>query len=218
MELPPDHGVLALPLRAELFATLSALCRPATTQELAERVGRHHNTVRVKLQQLAAAGLVERRVVPQTRGRPRDTWAVAPDAEPAGRPPEAHGQLSGWLARALARGADVKSIETTGREIGLELAAGANGRPLEESLRDALAALGFMPRAEIRGPETLRFVLRNCPYREAVLLNQPAICSLHRGITRGLLDRLQPDATLTDFVAMHPLAAGCVIDVERAGP
>ena len=211
----PDRDVLALPLRAQLFTALSELSRPATTQELAERVGRHHNTVRVKLGQLAAAGLVEQRVEAVPRGRPRHTWAIAPDGEPGGRPPEDHGQLSKWLARAIARGADISSIEATGREIGNELAADANGRPLADSMRDALAALGFMPRVE--SGEPLRFVLNNCPYREAVLLNQPAICSLHRGITRGMLDRLQPSAELADFVPNHPLAAGCQIGI-RARP
>jgi hypothetical protein len=68
MDLPPRHErdeLLALPLRAELFDALAALYRPATTQELAERVARHHNTVRIQLQRLAEGGLIERRVVAQ---------------------------------------------------------------------------------------------------------------------------------------------------------
>jgi hypothetical protein len=44
--------------------------------------------------------------------------------------------------------------------------------------------------------------------------NQPAICGLHRGITRGLLDRVDPEATLADFVARDPFEAGCLIDVR----
>jgi predicted ArsR family transcriptional regulator len=210
MDLPPraHRDVLALPMRAELFEALAALCRPATTHELAERTGRHHNTVRSQLKRLAEAGLIERRVLAQPRGRPKDAWAIAPGAEPGGRPPEGHGQLSRWLARAIAGPGDLASIEGTGREIGRELAAGANGRPVEDSLLDALAALGFVPRAEGR-----RFVLRNCPYREAVLQNQPAICTLHRGITRGLLERLGPGTELAAFVPRDPLQAGCVIEL-----
>src|SRR3954469_8891823 len=157
MDVPEraQRDVLALPLRAELFQALSALCRPATTQELAERIGRHHNTVRIQLQRLAASGLVERRLLPQARGRPRDVWAVAADAAPGGRPPEAHGQLSRWLARAIAGPGDLASIEATGREIGRELLDEANGRPLRDSMLDALAALGFVPRED----GALRFVL-----------------------------------------------------------
>jgi predicted ArsR family transcriptional regulator len=213
MDLPSraQRDVLAMPLRAELFDTLAALCRPASTHELGELLGRHHNSVRTQLQRLADAGLVERRAIPQARGRPRDVWAIAPNAAPGGRAPDAHGQLSRWLARAIAGPGDLASIEATGRAIGRELAEGANGRPLAESLTDALAALGFMPRPEAAGK---RFVLRNCPYREAVLQNQPAICSLHRGITRGLIDRLDPAAELTAFVPRDPITAGCAIEVS----
>jgi predicted ArsR family transcriptional regulator len=208
-----DRDVLALPLRAELFASLAALCRPATTQELAKRIGRHHNTVRKQLQRLADAGLVERRTVAQARGRPRDWWAISATAAPGGLPPDGHGQLSRWLARAIAGRGDLAGIEATGREIGRELVEGTDERPAAENLFDALAALGFVPRAEPRAPSGVRFVLRNCPYREAVLQNQPAICGLHRGITQGLLDRLSPHARLAAFVAKHPLEAGCLIEV-----
>ena len=83
-----DSDVLALPLRAKLFTTLAQLSRPATTQELAERVGRHHNSVRVQLGRLVDAGLLERRVVAQRRGRPRDVWTIAPDARPGGQSPD----------------------------------------------------------------------------------------------------------------------------------
>jgi predicted ArsR family transcriptional regulator len=82
----------------------------------------------------------------------------------------------------------------------------------------------FRALAELRGPGTtqqlaaqagrLRFVLRNCPYREAVPQNPPVICTLHRGITQGLLDRLGPQATLTGFVARDPQLAGCEIELE----
>ncbi len=216
MDLPPtaQPDVLALPLRAELFHVLAELRRPATTQQLAARVGRHPNTVRVQLGRLAAAGLVERRVLRQPRGRPRDEWTVAPGAAPGGRPPEAYGQLSRWLARAMKSRGDLPAIEATGREIGAELVADGDGRPLPESLHDALAALGFAPSAEQRRHGRLRFVLRNCPYREAVPQNPPAICTLHRGITRGMLDRLGPQATLTGFVARDPYLAGCEIELQ----
>jgi hypothetical protein len=56
-------------------------------------------------------------------------------------------------------------------------------------------------------------VLCNCPYRDAVRENQAAVCTLHRGITEGLLDRLDPMAWLADFVAEDPYEAGCRIDV-----
>jgi hypothetical protein len=40
------------------------------------------------------------------------------------------------------------------------------------------------------------------------------ICALHRGLTRGLLDRVAPGATLARFVPHDPYRAGCEIDVD----
>src|SRR4051794_5177477 len=76
------HDVLASPIRARLFAALLDLRAPATTDELASRVGRHGNTVRVQLQRLEAAGLIECRQERRARGRPRHRWAIRPDARP----------------------------------------------------------------------------------------------------------------------------------------
>jgi predicted ArsR family transcriptional regulator len=213
----PEEDVLALPVRARLFGALCELRRPASTAELAEHVGRHPNRVRLQLQRLADAGLVEPRTVRRPRGRPRQEWAVARDAQPAGRPPQAHGQLGRWLARAIGPGAagGLAAIETTGREIGRELAPDVGGRPVAQALDDVLTALGFAPRPERPAPDRVRFVLGNCPYRDAVRENQPAICTLHRGITEGLLDRLDPEARLADFVAKDPYEAGCLVDVAQ---
>ena len=213
----PEEDVLALPVRARLFQALTGLRRPASTAELAQHVGRHPNRVRLQLQRLADAGLIERRTVRRPRGRPRQEWAISRDAHPAGRPPEAHGQLSRWLARAIGRGAGggLVAIETTGREIGRELAPDPGSQPVAQAMDDALTALGFAPRPERPAPDLVRFVLGNCPYRDAVRENQPAICTLHRGITEGLLDRLDPRAQLTDFAAKDPYEAGCLIDVAE---
>lgn len=211
---PPSDDVLAHPLRARLFETLAGLRRPATTHELAERLDRHPNTVRMQLQRLADGGLLERRRMPQTRGRPRDEWAIAADAEPAGLAPAAHGQLGRWLARAVgSEPVWLERIEAAGREIGRELAPAEEGRGVAATMLDALTAMGFQPRLHREGAAQLRYVLGNCPYRDAVRDNQPVVCSLHRGITRGLLDRMDAKAELTDFVARDPYTAGCLIDV-----
>jgi predicted ArsR family transcriptional regulator len=206
---PPEDDLLAEPIRARLLRMLTELRRPASTQELASLVGRHPNTVRVQLARMAAAGLLESRTVPQARGRPRHQWAVAPEARPAGRSPQAYGQLAEWLARAIGRTGRVADIEAGGREIGRELAPDGAG---SETMRDALAALGFAPRQEATG-DGVRYVLGNCPYRDAVAQNRTLVCNLHRGITAGLLDRLDPGSELTGFVAKDPYEAGCLIEI-----
>jgi predicted ArsR family transcriptional regulator len=204
--------VLAQPVRVQLVTILSELLRPATTQELAERVGRHPNSVRLQLERLADAGLLERRTVAQTRGRPRHEWTIAPEGRPGGNGPVAHGRLAAWLAHALSRPPGLAEIERVGREAGRELAP-PGGRPTGRAMQDALAALGFAPRLERPAPDRLHYVLRNCPYRGAVRENQPAVCTLHRGITAGLLEGIDPEASLVGFVPKDPDVAGCLIDV-----
>jgi hypothetical protein len=62
----------------------------------------------------------------------------------------------------------------------------------------------------------VRHVLGNCPYREAVAQHQSLVRTLHRGMTQGMLDRLNRTAKLADFVATDPYRAGCLIDVTLA--
>ena len=211
--IAPDD-VLAQPTRARLFTLLGELRRPAGTLELAERLELHPNGVRIHLERLEQAGLVERTRVRQLRGRPPDVWRIAADAQPGGAAPRAYQDLGRWLARAFASGSrGSKGIEATGREIGRELAP--DGGPAgAHAFESSLIALGFQPSITRQDGEQTTFCLGNCPYREAVHENQPAICALHKGITQGLLDVLKPDAKLTAFVPHEPDQAGCVIEVR----
>jgi len=72
--------VLSQPTRRGLFALLNELKRPAGTAELADRLELHPNGVRRHLERLERAGLVARVRAHQARGRPRDAWTIAPDA------------------------------------------------------------------------------------------------------------------------------------------
>lgn len=206
---------LSQPTRARLFALLGELARPAGTVELAEQLNLHPNGVRVHLERLERDGLLVRESEPQARGRPRDVWKIAPDAAPGGRPPRAYTDLVRWLARATGSGSrGLRGIETAGREIGRELASdrGATG---EDALQTTLTALGFQPRAPVHADGRVTICLGNCPYRDAVRENQPVICTLHRGITRGLLDVMAPGVRLTAFEPHDPDRAGCLIKLAE---
>jgi predicted ArsR family transcriptional regulator len=104
-------------------------------------------------------------------------------------------------------------METTGREIGREL-VGETARDGDSSLEMMLAALGFQPSPRAGEKGTLTFSLGNCPYRDAVSENQPAVCALHKGLTQGMLEQLEPGASLTAFTPHDPERAGCVIEVQ----
>ncbi len=213
----PDD-VLSQPTRARLFALLSELKRPAKTAELAERLGLHPNGVRLHLERLADAGLIERARPKQARGRPPDAWTIAAGAAPGGEPPHAYHDLGRWLARALkGRSRGLRSIEETGREIGRELAP-TDADSTQRALLTSLTALGFQPSVTRQDGDEATVCLGNCPYRDAVRENQPAICALHKGITRGLIDVLEPQARLTGFVPRDPDEAGCLIELRGVKP
>ncbi|MGI8749040.1 MAG: helix-turn-helix transcriptional regulator [Thermoleophilaceae bacterium] len=217
MDTPATHpdDPLAQPTRARLFSFLGELKQPAQTEELAEHVGLHINGVRVHLERLRVAGLVTRTRVRQAIGRPRDEWAIAPDARPGGNSPSAYADLGRWLARAIQpTKAQLRDIEATGREIGRELAPRGSRAPNDDAMQTTLTAMGFKPhRSNAPAPRAV-YMLGNCPYRDAVRQSQPVVCTLHRGLTRGLLDVLEPTAHLADFVPRDPDTAGCLIEIE----
>jgi predicted ArsR family transcriptional regulator len=208
--------VLAQPTRARLFALLGSLGRPAGTQELAAELGLHPSGVRVHLERLEAAGLIARERVPQSLGRPRDGWSIAPDSRPVADPPDAYSRLARWLARSTPNTPRrLREIERAGREVGRELIAEPRQAGADEAMGRMLTSLGFAPQRERTEERTVLFRLGHCPYRDAVRENQPVICQLHRGLTLGLLDRLDPGARLTDFVPKDPDRAGCLIELAR---
>jgi predicted ArsR family transcriptional regulator len=219
MDVPSQPDALALPTRKRLFAELSELRRPAGTVELARRVGLHPNGVRTQLERLREAGLVTRSSLSQGPGRPRDMWAVASDARPGGDAPSGYADLGRWLARLMSPGRiGRRTVETRGREIGRELAPVGGTSTAEEKMHAALASLGFQPRRETDASGGLTYHLCNCPYREAVRENQDVVCTLHRGMTLGLLDELAPNTELTGFVPRDPDTAGCLIELRGGIP
>jgi len=206
---------LAQPTRARLFSLLSELRRPAHTEELAERLGLHPNGVRTHLERLQDAGLVLRERERQARGRPRDTWVISPHAKPGGDPPTAYADLGRWLVRAITAGKTrVRDVEATGRQIGRELAPRDSDASREQQMHDVLVGLGFQPNRELGSDDRLTYRLGNCPYREAVRERQQVVCGLHRGMTRGLLDAIDPKTKLAGFVPKDPYAAGCLIELH----
>jgi predicted ArsR family transcriptional regulator len=219
MDVPIRPGdPLAQPTRSKLFARLGELRRPVATDELAEHLGLHPNGIRLHLERMLDAGLIERRRERIARGRPRDTWVISPDAQPGGDPPAAYANLARWLVRALAgNGARVRDVESTGQEIGRHMSSelgSESSRGDEQQLFDALVSLGFAPERERLDRDRLVYHLWNCPYRDAVHERQSLVCGLHRGITRGLLEGVDPETRMVGFEAKDPDLAGCKIRVR----
>jgi predicted ArsR family transcriptional regulator len=167
------------------------------------------------LERLHHAGLVSRERERLTRGRPRDAWVISPEARPGGDPPTGYVELSRWLVRSLAAGSSgVRDVEAVGRQIGRELAPDGPDVAGEQRMHDAHAALGFQPARDSIAGDRLTYRLRNCPYREAVRESQTLVCGLHRGLTRGMLETIDPETDLIGFVAKDPDTAGCLVELR----
>jgi predicted ArsR family transcriptional regulator len=211
--LPDD--VLAQPTRQRLFALLGEMGRNAGTEELAAGLGLHPNGVRVHMERLREAGLVERVRTRQARGRPRDMWSLDPHAQARIQPQRAYADLGRWLARAISPGRNsLRAVEASGREAGRAMAQDADAGSPETTMHATLAAMGFAPARRAEPAGALTYELCNCPYRDAVRENQPVVCTLHRGITQGLLDVLAPETQMTAFVPRDPVTAGCRIELS----
>ena len=81
-------------------------------------------------------------------------------------------------------------------------------------MHGVLTSMGFQPQRAVGPDQRLTYQLANCPYRDAVAERQQMVCGLHRGLTRGLLDVIDPKTKLVGFVPKDPYAAGCLIELR----
>jgi predicted ArsR family transcriptional regulator len=142
-------------------------------------------------------------------------WSIAPSARPGGEPPSAYADLGRWLASVIKPGkTSLRGVEATGREIGRSLAPEGGAEAPEDQMHASLVALGFQPEREVDPSGALTYRLCNCPYRDVARENQQIVCTLHRGVTRGLLDAIAPKTELAGFVPLDPDTAGCLIELR----
>jgi len=208
------------PTEARLVALMRATGTPLNTATIAEHLGLHPNGVRVQLRRLERRGLVERETARGGVGRPRALWRLTPRAIAEVDLPHTGWAMARSLARAIpATAPRLREVEDAGTEMGRELAgqlgALADG-DVRETLGNALEALGFEPRRTDEG-ERARYRLMTCPYADTVRENPAVVCTLHRGIVRGVLGSVAPGARLTAFEPKDPDTAGCVVEVTLSG-
>ena len=207
------HRALAEPSRARLLGLLERAGSPLSAEQLAKRAGLHANTVRAHLDVLGEAGLVTWRLEPRDRpGRPRRLFAPLPRPETVARE---HELLAGALAATLDPLPEGPRLaERSGRTWGRGV-VDAPARSLDEGLESVvrlLAERGFAPVAEGR-----EITMCSCPFRELALRYQRIVCSLHKGLIDGALERLETPlevAELSPWVTPDRCVARLT---ERAG-
>lgn len=200
-----------------IVALLRRSRTPLDVADIAGRLQLHPNGVRTHLRRLEARRLVRSEQAHGGVGRPRMLWSVTPRAVA-----EADLPHTGWaMARSLARAipatpARLKEVEAAGVRLGEEMVEEIGEGALQsggDAVGQALAALGFAPARQEDG-EITRYQLQTCPYAEAVRENPAVVCRLHKGVVRGVLERLRPGAELTGFTIRPPEIAGCIVEVQ----
>lgn len=200
--------VLADPSRHAVYAELVGGQRPATIGDIAERLELHPSTVRLHLEKLRDAGLVD--AAPDRHGsvgRPHLLWSARSTAPALGLEPDGMRMLAHLLAdlAALDPVASLRAGEV-GRRRGAEMArvpAGGAG-PVADRMDAAvaeLARLGFDPIVEAREARHV-ISFSGCPFRELAVLYPDLVCQLHKGMTAALVDKaggaLEGFSTLVD--------------------
>ncbi len=190
MELLVVLKALGDETRFSMYRELASEPAPLSAQDLADRLGLHANTVRLHLDRLREAGLVEAEAVHRgTVGRPQHLYSLAPGAPGLGFDPPAHALLAGLLA-ALAEevGAEGDAAAATGRVWGHGVAKRQRSRGCLEVLGSELDRLGFEPAADEPVDDEAKVVFLHCPFRELAEAYPELVCNLHRGICEGMVD------------------------------
>ena len=211
--------------RFAMYRELARSTGALSAQDLADRLGLHANTVRLHLERLREAGLVDVEAVHRgTVGRPQHLYFLADGAPALGFDPPAHALLAGLLAALAERvGADAASAKSTGRVWGADTGRRTRSRSCLAALEAELTRLGFEPSAEAadgahEGSTRIDFL--HCPFRELAEAYPELVCNLHRGLCEGVVDsagggRVEEFATLYDPEPCHVVVGVGYPDRER---
>lgn len=200
-----QHRALGAVSRVSILGIVRAAEGGVTIAEVGERTGLHPSTARAHLDRLVGAGLlVKARASGGQPGRPAWRYRLAAAEVPAPAPYRA---LAVALLDHLARrtGGDLRAEATrAGQDWGRHLAAVTPpGEDPTDVLLHVLRGLGFNPRLHRTGERT-EIHLHTCPFLELVNRNPDAICNLHVGVVRGVLEHAgtpPTDAVIEPFGA-----------------
>jgi len=201
---PRTHAVLSGISRVAVLEVLRAGTEPLDVSAIAGQVGLHPNTVRSHLDRLVTVGLVEEAAEARVRpGRPRLLYSATVPVDTA--PEDSYRLLAGILARGLAGGpaSGAEAAVAAGRRWGGGLAAeppaaleaGAATRRIVEILGE----VGFSPKVgeqqstpepDVDAGSHVVIELHRCPFLDVAREHPDIVCSVHRGLMEGALERL----------------------------
>ncbi|GAA3341799.1 helix-turn-helix domain-containing protein [Amorphoplanes nipponensis] len=217
----PRHRALGSDSRVTILRLVRGAAGGITAAEVAARTGQHLSTTRAHLDRLADSGLlVKARASGGQPGRPAWRYrAAAGDAAPAPAPYRA--LAAALLDHLTGAAGDVREAAAqAGQGWGRHLAAAAPqaGDPVD-TVAGVLDGLGFSPQLQptAAGATTAELHLRTCPFLELVGQNPDAMCGLHLGVVRGILEH---DDAPADSVVLEPFGApgACLLRLPARTP
>jgi predicted ArsR family transcriptional regulator len=137
-------------------------------------------------------------------GRPQHRYSLAPDAPSLGLEPPSTTLLSTMLLRLVelagVNGADAAEI---GRAQGAADAAAYRNAPSSlEALVSQHDRIGFDPVVtDGEHDDSVVVAFAHCPFRSFAETNPDVVCSLHRGLVEGFLDRMG-DTLVSEFCSL----------------
>lgn len=212
---------LADPTRRRLLRILDDVPEPVDIATLAGQVGLHPNTVRDHLALLQEAGLVERTSEERSRpGRPRALYRSAP-RETRAPGSEGYRFLAEVLASSIRGSSDDPAgiAEEAGRAWGRYLVdrpvpfAPIDADRVVDQVLTALAGLGFSSEDHRQGEVTVLRV-HDCPFRSLARGHGEIVCSVHRGLLRGMIAEMGGGLEVTDFRPMAEPSL-CIAEISR---
>ena len=212
----PRHRALGSSSRVTILRLVRTAEGGVTAAEVAARTGQHLSTTRAHLDRLTEAGLlVKARASGGQPGRPAWRYRAAA-ADPAPAPYRA--LAAALLEHLSGGGGDVREAAArVGQGWGRHLAAVSpdHDDPVD-SVITVLDGLGFSPRREpLDTGDGAQVNLYTCPFMELVGQNPDAMCGLHLGVVRGILDR---DGVPEESVVLEPFGAPAACVVRLPAP
>ncbi|RSM68056.1 transcriptional regulator [Actinoplanes sp. ATCC 53533] len=212
----PRHRALGSASRVTILGLVRAAEGGVTAAEVAAQTGQHLSTTRVHLDRLAETGLlVKARASGGQPGRPAWRYRAAA-ADPAPAPYRA--LAAALLDQLSGGGSDVREAAArAGQRWGRQLAAaGAEHVDPVDSVITVLGGLGFSPRRQSpEVGETTQVHLYTCPFLELVGQNPDAMCGLHLGVVRGILEH---GGGSGESVVLEPFGAPAACVVRLSAP
>jgi predicted ArsR family transcriptional regulator len=175
--------------RYAIYLELARSPIPLATQEVADVLGLHVNTVRPHLERMRDVGLLSVDTEARgTVGRPHHRWSLSADAPSLGLEPSPWPTLARTLLDAAARGGlAVEDLAESGRREGEEAAA---QWPDDAGCVDGLvieqARLGFDP-TTVEDDDRATVAFAHCPFRALAEQHPDIVCALHGGLVEGFV-------------------------------